>query len=181
MLVYIYTHSYIFFFFQFGGKLVTFGVEPSPNPQQPPARVVRISQVVTETDLVVRSNALEQALNGGQFAEFCTMKAANSGNDAMQENIWNFMRVRPHTVLFFFGFFFFCIQMCLWCRPSPLKEGIRLHILAFTSFISLMVSHWELKVEDFNFYHHMTWISLSFQIFLLKTPNFFQWTLVLYY
>ncbi|RUS90571.1 hypothetical protein EGW08_001659 [Elysia chlorotica] len=79
--------------FSFGGKLVTFGVEASPNPQQPPARIVRISQVVTETDLVVRSNALEQALNGGQFAEFCAMKAANSGNDVMQENIWNFMRV----------------------------------------------------------------------------------------
>ncbi|GFR77988.1 transport protein Sec31A, partial [Elysia marginata] len=79
--------------FSFGGKLVTFGVEASPNQQQPPARVVRVSQVVTETDLVVRSNALEQALNGGQFAEFCVMKAANSGNDTMQENVWNFMRV----------------------------------------------------------------------------------------
>lgn len=79
--------------FSFGGKLVTFGVEASPNPQQPPARVVRVSQVVTETNLVVRSNALEQALSGGQFAEFCAMKAANSGNNVMQENVWNFMRV----------------------------------------------------------------------------------------
>ena len=73
---------------------MTFGIEAPPNPQQPPTRGVRISQVVTETDLVVRSNALEQALSGGQFAEFCAMKAANSGSDVMQENIWNFMRVR---------------------------------------------------------------------------------------
>ncbi|XP_059175772.1 protein transport protein Sec31A-like isoform X2 [Physella acuta] len=78
--------------FAFGGKLVNFILEKSANPQQPAPRVVTISQVVTETELVVRSNQLEQALGGGKFAEFCAMKAANS-NESTQENFWNFMRV----------------------------------------------------------------------------------------
>ncbi|KAK7113259.1 protein transport protein Sec31A-like isoform X2 [Littorina saxatilis] len=78
--------------FAFGGKLVTFECPPS-NPQQGNvSRVVRISQVVTETELVTRSDHLQQALTGGQYTEFCALKAANSP-DAMQENIWNFLRV----------------------------------------------------------------------------------------
>lgn len=82
---------------QFGGKLVTFECPPPGTPQQPAQpRVVRISQVVTETELVSRSDQLQQALAGGQFAEFCALKAANS-TDAMQENIWNFLRVRIDT------------------------------------------------------------------------------------
>ncbi|KAK7501450.1 hypothetical protein BaRGS_00007254, partial [Batillaria attramentaria] len=83
--------------FAFGGKLVTFECPPPGSPQQPAQpRVVRISQVVTETELVSRSDQLQQALAGGQFAEFCALKAANS-TDAMQENIWNFLRVNFET------------------------------------------------------------------------------------
>lgn len=83
--------------FAFGGKLVTFECPPPANPQQPAQpHVVRISQVVTETELVTRSDQLQQALMAGQFAEFCALKAANS-TDAMQENIWNFLRVNFET------------------------------------------------------------------------------------
>ena len=79
---------------QFGGKLVTFENPPaaSHSQQQAVPRVVNISQVVTETELVMRSDQLQQALNAGEYSEFCALKAANS-TDAMQENIWNFLRV----------------------------------------------------------------------------------------
>ncbi|CAL1529193.1 unnamed protein product [Lymnaea stagnalis] len=77
--------------FAFGGKLVTFVLD-KPTHSQPVSRQVTISQIVTETELVVQSNQLEQALKDGHFLEFCAMKAANS-KDGMQENIWNFMRV----------------------------------------------------------------------------------------
>ncbi|BFZ17823.1 hypothetical protein BsWGS_20864 [Bradybaena similaris] len=78
--------------FAFGGKLVSFGLDKPTQSQQPVSRNVTISQVVTETELVVRSNQLEQAISSGQFSEFCAMKAANS-SDVMQENMWNFMKV----------------------------------------------------------------------------------------
>lgn len=83
-------------FFQFGGKLVSFGLDKPTQSQQPVPRNVTISQVVTETELVVRSNQLEQAMSSGQFSEFCAMKAANS-SDVMQENMWNFMKVSHQT------------------------------------------------------------------------------------
>ncbi|XP_060064136.1 protein transport protein Sec31A-like [Ylistrum balloti] len=80
--------------FAFGGKLVSFeGGKSLPSSQQPsPPREVFISQVVTETDLITSSSQLEQALMNGQYVEFCAMKAANC-QDAMQESIWNFLRV----------------------------------------------------------------------------------------
>lgn len=54
--------------------------------------MVYISQVVTETDLLQRSHQLEQALENGQYVEYCAMKSANC-TDPLQENIWNFLRV----------------------------------------------------------------------------------------
>lgn len=63
-----------------------------------------MSQVVTETDLLSRSNLLEQALENQQFVEYCAMKAANSV-DNMQENIWNFLRVR----------FVEIVNTCMFC------------------------------------------------------------------
>ncbi|KAL8602789.1 hypothetical protein ACOMHN_055172 [Nucella lapillus] len=82
--------------FSFGGKLVTFEsprAASATTPQQGSGpRVVTISQVVTETELVSRSDQLQQALGAGQYAEFCALKVANSTDD-MQENVWNFLRV----------------------------------------------------------------------------------------
>ena len=72
---------------------MTFENPPATHAQQQPVpRIVNISQVITETELVMRSNQLQQALNAGEFSEFCALKASNS-TDAMQENIWNFLRV----------------------------------------------------------------------------------------
>ncbi|XP_062589643.1 protein transport protein Sec31A-like [Saccostrea cucullata] len=78
--------------FGFGGRLVSFDTEKSQNPQQPSPKMVYISQVVTETDLLQRSLQLEQALENGQYVEYCAMKSANC-TDPLQENIWNFLRV----------------------------------------------------------------------------------------
>ena len=80
-------------FFQFGGKLVCFENSKSTNPQQPDERLVNISQVVTETELVSRSNQLEHALSNGQYSEFCALKIANC-QDELDQNIWNFLKVR---------------------------------------------------------------------------------------
>jgi protein transport protein SEC31 len=83
-------------FFQFGGRLVTFeNVKPQPNHQQQQqsvSRQVHISQVVTEAELLQRSQQLESVLQNGQFAEFCSMKVTNS-KDELEESVWNFLKV----------------------------------------------------------------------------------------
>ncbi|XP_041363036.1 protein transport protein Sec31A-like isoform X2 [Gigantopelta aegis] len=78
--------------FAFGGKLVSFIHEKAQNPQQVVPKQVHISQVITEGELLSRSEQLESALQKNQATEFCAMKAANS-SDNMQENIWNFLLV----------------------------------------------------------------------------------------
>ena len=83
---------------QFGGKLVCFQHDKPAHPQQASAKTVHISQVVTETDLVARSNQLQQALSNNQFAEFCNMKVANSNSD-VEETIWNFLKVSSDLLL----------------------------------------------------------------------------------
>ena len=84
------------FAFQFGGKLISFEdvkVPAGQQQQQQVSRQVHISQVITEPDLVSRSNQLEAALANNQFAEFCALKISNSKNE-MEENIWSFLKVR---------------------------------------------------------------------------------------
>ena len=78
--------------FQFGGKLITFENVKPANPQVPVQRVVHVSQVVTETGLVTRSQQLEAALTNGNYADFCSHKASNT-RDVAEQSIWNFMKV----------------------------------------------------------------------------------------
>ncbi|XP_052766437.1 protein transport protein Sec31A-like isoform X3 [Mya arenaria] len=78
--------------FGFGGKLVTFENVKGATGQPSGGRVVTMSQIVTETELVTGSLQLEQALTNGQHMEFCAMKATNA-NDTMQESIWNFLMI----------------------------------------------------------------------------------------
>ena len=61
--------------------------------QQPVQRLVHVSQVVTEVDLVTRSNQLESALVNNQLSEFCVMKIGNS-KSVLEESVWNFLQVR---------------------------------------------------------------------------------------
>jgi protein transport protein SEC31 len=54
---------------------------------------INVSQVVTEQDLVNRSNLLEGALASGSFAEFCHTKI-ESGDDDLDSTLWSFLKVR---------------------------------------------------------------------------------------
>lgn len=73
--------------FAFGGKLVSFGVEPQgAAPTASPQ--VHVSQVVTEEQLAARSQHLEAALHGGNLSEFCAQKTAA---DTDNQEAWNFL------------------------------------------------------------------------------------------
>ncbi|XP_061083735.1 protein transport protein Sec31A isoform X1 [Conger conger] len=81
--------------FAFGGKLVTFE-SPKPPPQQqgpqPLPRQVFVSQVVTETEFLQRSNELQAALQSGAFSVYCQGKVQNAPSDSEQD-IWRFLKV----------------------------------------------------------------------------------------
>ena len=85
-------HLNIIIFFQFGGKLVTFGVEPiqTGEPQKTPK--VSILQIVTDNNLVEESQKLENALQTGQVIEFCNYKIESVSNSTDSE-IWKFILV----------------------------------------------------------------------------------------
>nr|CAD7260928.1 unnamed protein product [Timema shepardi] len=72
--------------FGFGGKLVMFDSEPSQTQQ----RLVYVSQVVTETDLISRSAQLEQALQYSQFSDYCQSKASEA-RTTHEQSLWTFL------------------------------------------------------------------------------------------
>ncbi|XP_058118921.1 protein transport protein Sec31A [Anopheles ziemanni] len=77
--------------FGFGGKLVTFNGND---------RTVRVNQVVTDPELVERSNQLEQVLAEGNFVEYCRQKADQT-NDQHSRLLWYFLKANfegdPHA------------------------------------------------------------------------------------
>ncbi|XP_063227208.1 protein transport protein Sec31A isoform X4 [Bacillus rossius redtenbacheri] len=77
--------------FGFGGKLATFEWEAGGA-----RRLVYVSQVVTEPQLVERSQLLEQVLQCGQLAEFCDDKAADA-RSPHHKQMWRFLRARLST------------------------------------------------------------------------------------
>lgn len=79
---------------QFGGKLVTLdNIKPSAQqPQQTSAHVVHVSQVVTETDFLDRSNQLQATLSAGNFLEYCQTKIEAAQNE-FEKTIWSFLKV----------------------------------------------------------------------------------------
>ena len=79
--------SLFLFLAQFGGKLVSFGAGASGEP-----KAVQIRQVVTDQELLQRSNKLEETLSSGSFTEFCQAKAESCG-DERQRRLWNFLQV----------------------------------------------------------------------------------------
>ncbi|XP_067254474.1 protein transport protein Sec31A isoform X6 [Chanodichthys erythropterus] len=79
--------------FAFGGKLVTLDNKPpAQQPQQTSAHVVHVSQVVTETDFIDRSNQLQATLNAGNFLEYCQTKIEAAQNE-FEKTIWSFLKV----------------------------------------------------------------------------------------
>lgn len=79
--------------FAFGGKLVSLeNTKPNPQqPQQPMSYFVHVSQVVTETALLKRSNQLQATLSSGRFVEFCQDKIDAAGNE-FEKTVWSFLK-----------------------------------------------------------------------------------------
>ncbi|XP_026996836.1 protein transport protein Sec31A isoform X9 [Tachysurus fulvidraco] len=84
--------------FAFGGKLVSLeNIKPTPQQQQqqqqqPMAHIVHISQVVTDTDFLNRSNQLQATLTSGSFVGFCQRKVEVAQNE-FEKTIWAFLKV----------------------------------------------------------------------------------------
>ncbi|XP_055596249.1 protein transport protein Sec31A isoform X2 [Uranotaenia lowii] len=76
--------------FGFGGKLVTFNGN---------SRSLTINQVITDTELVERSNRLEQVLSEGNFVDYCRQKADQT-TDQHSRFLWYFLKANfednPH-------------------------------------------------------------------------------------
>lgn len=85
---------FLFIICQFGGKLVSLeNIKPTPQqPQHPLAHVVHVSQVVTDTDFLDRSNQLQATLTAGSFVEFCQRKIEVAQNE-FEKTIWAFLKV----------------------------------------------------------------------------------------
>ncbi|XP_052903590.1 protein transport protein Sec31A isoform X1 [Anopheles moucheti] len=77
--------------FGFGGKLVTFNGN---------SRTVTVNQVVTDPELMERSNQLERVLNEGNFVEYCRQKADQT-TDQHSTFMWYFLKANfendPHA------------------------------------------------------------------------------------
>ncbi|XP_067845991.1 protein transport protein Sec31A isoform X7 [Heptranchias perlo] len=80
--------------FAFGGKLVTFqNLKPQPQQQQQDVPFqVFVSQVVTETELLNRSNELQSTIHSGGFVEYCQSKV-NAAQTDFERNVWGFLKV----------------------------------------------------------------------------------------
>uniref|UniRef100_A0A3B5B5S2 Protein transport protein Sec31A n=1 Tax=Stegastes partitus TaxID=144197 RepID=A0A3B5B5S2_9TELE len=79
--------------FSFGGKLVSLeNTKPNPQqPQQPTSHVVHISQVVTETAFLKRSDQLQATLSSGSFVDFCQGKIDVAENE-FEKTVWSFLK-----------------------------------------------------------------------------------------
>uniref|UniRef100_A0A3B3YDG7 Protein transport protein Sec31A n=1 Tax=Poecilia mexicana TaxID=48701 RepID=A0A3B3YDG7_9TELE len=78
--------------FAFGGKLVSLENAKPPQPQQPTSHVVHISQVVTETAFLERSDRLQATLSSGGFVDFCQEKISSAENE-FDRTVWSFLKV----------------------------------------------------------------------------------------
>ncbi|XP_075885809.1 protein transport protein Sec31A isoform X10 [Nelusetta ayraudi] len=79
--------------FAFGGKLVSLeNAKPNTQqPQQPSSHVVYVSQVVTETEFLKRSEQLQATLGAGSFVDFCKEKIDAAGNE-FEKTVWSFLK-----------------------------------------------------------------------------------------
>ncbi|XP_050309032.1 protein transport protein Sec31A isoform X2 [Anthonomus grandis grandis] len=88
--------------FGFGGKLITFETDKEalaqaqqnvqPGQLPPPVhRTVQISQVITEAEFVRKSAALEQALESGNYVDYCLNKS-NETSDQHKKFVWHFLK-----------------------------------------------------------------------------------------
>ncbi|XP_023367490.1 protein transport protein Sec31B isoform X1 [Otolemur garnettii] len=80
--------------FAFGGKLVTFGLPSSPphDMPQPYPRLVFISQVTTESEFLMRSAELQEALGSGSLLNYCQSKSQQASLQS-EKMLWQFLKV----------------------------------------------------------------------------------------
>ncbi|XP_030046476.1 protein transport protein Sec31A isoform X2 [Microcaecilia unicolor] len=79
--------------FSFGGKLVTFeNIKPQQQQTAQQHFYVYISQVVTEKELLSRSDQLQEVVRSGGFVEYCQKKIEASQTD-FEKNVWSFLKV----------------------------------------------------------------------------------------
>ncbi|XP_043843257.1 protein transport protein Sec31B isoform X4 [Dromiciops gliroides] len=80
--------------FAFGGKLVTFGLSSPPTQQmpQPGSRLIFISQVTTESELLARSKELQEALGSGSLLNYCQRQIQQASLPS-EKDIWQFLKV----------------------------------------------------------------------------------------
>ncbi|KAM9794226.1 protein transport protein Sec31A isoform 3-T3 [Syngnathus typhle] len=77
--------------FAFGGKLVSLENGPANGQQPGGPHLVHISQVVTETTFLTRSEQLQATLSAGTFREFCQEKIQGA-QDQFEETVWSFLK-----------------------------------------------------------------------------------------
>ncbi|XP_012294857.2 protein transport protein Sec31B isoform X10 [Aotus nancymaae] len=79
---------------QFGGKLVTFGLPSTPAHlvSQPCSRLVFISQVTTESEFLIRSTELQEALGSGNLLTYCQNKSQQALLQS-EKMLWQFLKV----------------------------------------------------------------------------------------
>lgn len=97
------TLSYRLALWQFGGKLVSLD-NAKPQQQQPSSHLVHISQVVTETALLDRSEQLQATLSSRNFVGFCQEKIDAAENE-FEKTLWSFLKVRAERERFQESFF----------------------------------------------------------------------------
>ncbi|XP_054546240.1 protein transport protein Sec31B isoform X2 [Talpa occidentalis] len=80
--------------FAFGGKLVSFGIPSTPTHQapQPCLRLVFISQVTTESEFLMRSTELQEALGSGNLLKYCENKIQLASLQS-EKMLWQFLKV----------------------------------------------------------------------------------------
>ncbi|KAG3264277.1 hypothetical protein H1C71_000564 [Ictidomys tridecemlineatus] len=80
--------------FAFGGKLVTFGLSSTPAQElpQPCSRLVFISQVITESEFLMRSLELQEALGSGNLMKYCQNKSQQALLPC-EKMLWQFLKV----------------------------------------------------------------------------------------
>ncbi|XP_077441907.1 protein transport protein Sec31A isoform X2 [Vanacampus margaritifer] len=77
--------------FAFGGKLVSLENGPANGQQPGGPRLVHVSQVVTETTFLTRSEQLQATLSAGTFQEFCQEKI-QMAQDPFEKTVWSFLK-----------------------------------------------------------------------------------------
>ncbi|XP_027786082.2 protein transport protein Sec31B isoform X8 [Marmota flaviventris] len=80
--------------FAFGGKLVTFGLSSTPSQKlpQPCPHLVFISQVITESEFLMRSLELQEALGSGNLMKYCQNKSQQALLPC-EKMLWQFLKV----------------------------------------------------------------------------------------